>query len=131
MTGDKLEFFTQTKGDTVAEEKLETRKEFEELVNMQPKELTEWLETDESKSVGQDSGDGEAIGHKSGERIVAIKRKHVDDYSDNDYEHMERVISYIKRHSAQGPEDDVKESRWRYSLMNWGHDPCKEEGADC
>ncbi len=115
----------------MADDKLETRKTFEKLVNMQPKELADWLETDESKSVGQDSGDGEAIGHKSGERIVDIKRKAVDDYGDDDYEHMERVISYVKRHSAQGPEDDVKESRWRYSLMNWGHDPCKEGGADC
>ena len=115
----------------MADDKLGTRKEFGDLVNMQPKELEEWLETEKSKSVGQDSGDGEAVGHKSGERIVKIKRKHVDDYSDDDYDHMERVISYVKRHSAQGPESDVKESSWRYSLMNWGHDPCKEDGADC
>ena len=59
----------------MADDKLETRKEFGDLVNMAPKELEEWLETDESKSVGQDSGDGEAIGHKSGERIVEIKHK--------------------------------------------------------
>ena len=115
----------------MADDKLETRKQFGDLVNMAPKELEDWLETENSKSVGQDSGDGEAIGHKSGERIVSIKHKNVADYTDDDYDHMERVISYIKRHSAQGPDDDVKESRWRYSLMNWGHDPCKEDGADC
>ncbi|CAN5892665.1 DUF3140 domain-containing protein [soil metagenome] len=115
----------------MADDKLATRKEFEQLVNMAPQELGDWLETDASKSVGQDSWDGEAIGHKSGERIIEIKHKHVADYSDDDYDHMGRVISYIKRHSAQGPDDDVKESRWRYSLMNWGHDPCKEDGADC
>ena len=114
-----------------AEERKETRKEFGDLVNMAPKELEEWLQTEESKSVGQGSGDGEAIGHKSGKRIVEIKHKTKDDYSDDDYEMMGRVISYIKRHSAQGPESDVKESRWRYSLMNWGHDPCKEDGAGC
>ena len=25
----------------------------------------------------------------------------------------------------RGPKDDVEHSRWRYSLMNWGHDPLK------
>jgi hypothetical protein len=42
--------------------------EFGEAVNMSRKELEEWLETDESKSVGQ--GSGESKGHESGRRIV-------------------------------------------------------------
>ena len=30
----------------------------------------------------------------------------------------------VQRHLAQQPaEEDVGTSRWRYSLMNWGHDP--------
>ena len=33
--------------------------EFDEAVNMTPKELEEWLQTDESKSVGQSDGGGE------------------------------------------------------------------------
>ena len=39
---------------------------------------------------------------------------------------MRKVIGYIRRHSAQRPAN-VYTSRWRYSLMNWGHDPTKEE----
>ena len=31
---------------------------FDEAVNMSPKELEEWLETEESKSVGQSDGGG-------------------------------------------------------------------------
>jgi len=31
----------------------------------------------------------------------------------------------VARHKAQRPENIVT-SRWRYSLMNWGHDPLKE-----
>lgn len=43
---------------------------------------------------------------------------------------MAIVVGYIKRHCSQGgPDDNVKESTWRYSLMNWGHDPCKEDGC--
>ena len=98
--------------------------EFYDRVNMQPKELEEWLETDESKSVG-DSDDGESTGHRSGRRIVDIKRTNKDDLSDSDYEHMNKVANYIKRHTAQRPDGDVEESDWRYSLMNWGHDPLK------
>jgi hypothetical protein len=99
--------------------------EFKQEVNMAPATLEKWLKTDESKSVGQDSGDGEAIGHKSGKKIIAIKRKTKDDLSTADFEHMSKVVGYIKRHKAQKPKDDIKNSNWRYSLMNWGYDPCK------
>lgn len=99
--------------------------EWQELVNMTPRELEDWLETDESKSVGQDSGDGESKGHKSGERIVEIKRSKKADLTDDDWDHVRKVVGYVKRHSAQGPDGDVEHSDWRYSLMNWGHDPLK------
>ena len=109
----------------------ETIDEFMDLVNMQPKELEEWLGTDESKSVGQKEGGGESKGHRSGRQVVEIKRKNKADYTDADLGHMTKVTSYIKRHRAQGPESDVRESDWRYSLMNWGHDPCKDDDVDC
>ncbi|UYG01584.1 MULTISPECIES: DUF3140 domain-containing protein [unclassified Halomonas] len=100
-------------------------KEFREAVNMAPKELEEWLETDESKSVG-DSDGGESTGHKSGRRIVEIKRKNKDELTDSDYSHMKKVNQYVARHLKQPPKkEDKKTSRWRYSLMNWGHDPLK------
>jgi hypothetical protein len=44
---------------------------FEDAVNMSPKELEEWLQIDESKSVGQ--GEGKSKGHESGRIIVEIK----------------------------------------------------------
>lgn len=100
--------------------------DFKEQVNMTAAELEKWLATDESKSVGQDSGNGESIGHKSGERIVEILRKKKADLTDADEQHMHKVHSYISRHSAQGPAQDVEHSRWRFSLMNWGHDPLKK-----
>lgn len=107
------------------ENKEETYQEFKEVVNMAPAELEEWLDTEESKSVGQDSGDGTSIGHKSGEKIIAIKKKNKSDLTDADYEHMQKVVSYVRRHSAQRPHGDVTETRWHYSLKNWGHDATK------
>ena len=38
---------------------------------------------------------------------------------------MKKVIGYVRRHVAQRPQGDVSDTRWRYSLMNWGHDPLK------
>jgi len=100
--------------------------EFKEQVNMSATELEKWLTTDESNSVGQDSGNGESIGHKSGQRIVDILRKKKADITADDEAHMHKVHSYISRHLAQGPAHEVEHSRWRYSLMNWGHDPLKK-----
>jgi hypothetical protein len=91
---------------------------------MTAKELDDWLATEESRSVGESNG-GESIGHRSGRRIVEILEKKKADISDADLDHMRKVNGYVKRHLAQGPEKDVEESRWRYSLMNWGHDPLK------
>ncbi len=103
--------------------------EWRELVNMAPQELADWLETEESRSVG-DSSNGESTGHKSGRRIVKIKRSKKDELSDSQWDHMATVVGYIKRHCSQGgPADGVETSAWRYSLMNWGHDPLKDDGC--
>jgi hypothetical protein len=99
--------------------------EWQSLVNMAPQELSDWLETEESQTVG-DSETSESTGHASGRRIVEIKRTNKDDLTEDDWSHMGKVTGYIKRHLAQGgPEDGVEASAWRYSLMNWGHDPLR------
>ena len=99
--------------------------EFYDNVNMTPSEIEDWLDTDKSKSVGQDSGDGESKGRKSAKKIIEIKRTKKDDLTDSDYGHMQKTNSYISRHKAQKPSGDVEDSDWRYSLKNWGHDPMK------
>ena len=95
-------------------------------VNMTPKQLESWLETDESLSVGDTSGGGEATGHKSGRRIVEILHTKKADLTEDDVQHMHKVVGYVHRHLAQRPSGDVENTRWRYSLMNWGHDPLAE-----
>ncbi len=112
----------------MAKDREEVEKEFAELVNLTPKALEVRLETDDSKAVGQKDNGGESKGHESGRRILEIKQKKKSDYDEADLKQMSRTVSYFKRHLAQRPESDIKESPWRYSLMNWGHDPCKEGG---
>ncbi|RUR01122.1 DUF3140 domain-containing protein [Labedella endophytica] len=101
------------------------RREFHEAVNMTASELSDWLETDDSKSVGQKDDGGESTGHKSGRRIVDLLHTKKDDLSDDDLSHMRKVVGYVSRHTAQRPSGDVSDTPWRYSLMNWGHDPVK------
>ncbi len=112
----------------MAEDEKQIRDEFHEAVNMTAKELADFLETDESQSVGQKSGgSGESTGHESGRRIVEILHTKVDDLTADDHQHMQKVTAYVARHLAQGPtKGDVEDSRWRYSLMNWGHDPVQK-----
>jgi Protein of unknown function (DUF3140) len=113
----------------MSDENDDTKKEFDDAVNMTAGELENWLGTDESKSVGQKSGgSGESTGHESGRRIVKMLKAKKSDLSDDDYAHMRKVVGYTKRHLAQRPSGDAKDSAWRYSLMNWGHDPVKSGG---
>jgi len=103
--------------------------DFGEAVNMDAAELEDWLATDESRRVGWKGPDGsrsESIGHASGRRIVAILGKGDAHLTEDDLVHMRKVVGYVRRHCAQRPEN-IYTSRWRYSLMNWGHDPTKEE----
>ncbi|GAA2210965.1 DUF3140 domain-containing protein [Nonomuraea monospora] len=99
--------------------------EFGKAVNMTAKELEHWLATDESKSVGQKDDGGESVGHESGRKIIKLLQGKKSDRSDGDYAHMHKVVGYVHRHLAQRPSGDVTDTRWRYSLMNWGHDPLK------
>jgi hypothetical protein len=104
----------------------EVRRAFELAVNMTSAELRDWLRTAESRNVGfRRDGASESVGHASGRRIVALLGKDAAELSDDDYAHMRKVVGYVHRHRAQRPEN-IYTSRWRYSLMNWGHDPTKE-----
>ncbi len=112
-------------------DKKQVRADFAKAVNMTPAALGTWLDTDNSKAVGwkgeDGQGAGESVGHKEGRRIVELKGKKQADLTDDDYAHMKKVVGYVARHTAQGgPAHDKDHSRWRYSLMNWGHDPLKK-----
>jgi hypothetical protein len=117
------------------EERDAPRNEFEKLVNMTPSALRHWLESDESQSVGMTpSGEkvtqpnqSESVGHHVGERIIEIRQQKSSLMNDEDYRDMRKVVGYIHRHRKQRPAGNIEESRWRKSLMNWGHDPLKDE----
>ena len=96
--------------------------DYRRSVNMSADEIEAWLKTPESRAVGQKKDGGESVGHASGRRIVAILRTPDEELDEADIAHMRKTIGFIRRHRAQEPANMVT-SRWRYSLMNWGHDP--------
>jgi hypothetical protein len=93
---------------------------------MTARQIEAFLDTDNSKKVGQKKDGGESVGHASGRSIIRILGKKQADLTPEDYGHMRKVVGYVKRHSAQRPDGDVTDTPWRYSLMNWGHDPEKK-----
>ena len=104
------------------------RDEFAGAVNMTASELEKWLDTDESRQVGDKSGGSESTGHRSGRRIVELLHTKAADLTDDDLAHMRKVVGYVHRHLEQRPDKpagELAETPWRYSLMNWGHDPLK------
>ena len=104
------------------------RRDFAAAVNMSACELEDWLQTSESQRVGWKGADDlmrESVVHAAGRRIVVILRKRASELTTDDYAHMRKAIGFVRRHSAQRP-DNIYMSRWRYSLMNWGHDPIKD-----
>jgi hypothetical protein len=100
----------------------QTYRAFKHVVNMSAASLARWLGTDESRSVGDGPA---AAGHPSGRRIVELLHTKKADLTDADYAHMHEVIGYVTRRLAQRPDGDVRDTRWRWSLMNRGHDPLK------
>jgi Protein of unknown function (DUF3140) len=99
----------------VTDEDEKAIREFKKSVNMSPKKLEQWLETEESKRVGfREVEASESVGHKSGKHIIEILEKKQSDYKGDDLKHIHKVVGYIHRHLAQKPDGDITETNWRY-----------------
>lgn len=100
---------------------------FRAAVNMTPGEIEDWLSRPESLSVGMiRPGETESVGRQYGRRVIDILRRGAEPDAE-DLKAMRKVAGYVARHSAQRPRGDITRSRWRFALMNWGHDPVKRE----
>ncbi|KAM0556088.1 hypothetical protein ACHAPJ_006076 [Fusarium lateritium] len=121
----------------------EVIQEFNEVVNMTASELEKWLKSDDSNSAGwpKEDENGETVGHDSGRKIVEIlkenPKKDPKKYTDEQVQHMRKVVSYCKRHLAQETKtnkdkspEEVKKTKSYASLKNWGHDFLKAQGKE-
>jgi len=102
-------------------------REFAAAVNMSAAELEAWLAGEESRRVGWTRpGEAESVGRAAGREIVRILGTAPLALDEADYRLMREAAGVVRRHLAQRP-DNIVTSRWRYALMNWGHDPLKEQ----
>lgn len=87
---------------TRPDERKEAILAFHDAVNMTAEQIEDWLQTGESRAVGQkESDDAESTGHASGRRIVALLGTKQGQYTDDDLAHMRKVTGYVHRHLAQ------------------------------
>lgn len=116
---------TQTRSDTHNDsDRTGIVRDFKAVVNMSAARLQRWLASEASRTVGFKGAPGrESVGHASGRRIVRLLSKPRDALTAGDLAHMRKVVGYVHRHLAQRPQGNVRDTPWRYSLMNWGHDP--------
>jgi hypothetical protein len=100
---------------------------FGAAVNMTADELRFWLETPQSSAVGfLRRGETESVGRQAGRRNLLLLKTPADELTESDLVQMRRTVGFVKRHAAQRPSGDIAHSRWRFALMNWGHDPLRK-----
>ena len=99
--------------------------DWQRAVNLDAEVLERWLDTAESRTLGE-TGDDEVTGHSSGRRSVHVLRTARSDLTRADVAHMKVVVGHVHEQLAHRPDGDVTDTPWRYSLMNWGHDPLQD-----
>ena len=123
--------------ESVEDEKEETYKKWNELVNMSPKELSDFIDSEEGEEAGlsrKDARDAGAGGRKitsgrdSARAIVRMLKRDKEEWSDNDWKWANKQINFISRmRGNEGPNRDEKgrPTRKLLALKIWGHDPEK------
>ena len=97
--------------------------EFKSMINVPRDQLQRWLNTPESRKLR--FPEEPKNGKRSGEAILKILAKRQDKITSDDVDYMRRVIEFVGPRLQKRPKGDIVASNWRYSLMNWGHDPSK------
>lgn len=123
--------------ESVEDEREETYKKWNELVNMSPRELSDFIDSEEGEEAGlsrKDARDAGAGGKKitsgrdSARAIVRMLKRDKEEWSDNDWMWANKQINFISRMKGnEGPNRDEKgrPTRKLLALKIWGHDPEK------
>jgi hypothetical protein len=100
--------------------------EWRTAVNMTATQLEDWLETKDSASVHDSGTAGGSTARATGRRIVSLLHEHQADITDDEAAFMRTVVAEIHHHLGTGvPQHDQAHSKWRFALMNLGHDPLR------
>lgn len=114
--------------DTDTDARQATILEFKVAVNLSAGQIERWLDTEESKAVGQkQGGTGETTDFAMGRKIADLLAKKQRNYGD-DLAKMRKGAGYTERHLAQRPDGDATHISWRRSFITWGHAPLMMDG---
>jgi hypothetical protein len=105
-------------------------REWKHLVNMSPRSLRSFMNSNEGKAAGLSKSAAKSLGigrgWDSAKAILRMKAKPIERWSTDDWDWAKRQVSFIKRMSGnKGPLYDAKGNKTRKhtSLLIWGHDP--------
>ena len=98
--------------------------EFHRVVNMNSRELAEWLRTLSADEDAEQLPD--QAGSETGRHVLAILQKRKVDLTEDDERVMSNVVKRIQAERGIEPEPTAGQDHWRHRLMTLGHDPLKE-----
>jgi hypothetical protein len=97
--------------------------EFHRVVNMNSRELRDWLVT---RDAGEDAEPmPDQAGTPKGQEVLAILGKRRRDITDEDAHVMRRVVDRVYEQRRDDLEPTAGQAAWRHKLMSIGHDPLK------
>jgi hypothetical protein len=100
--------------------------DFRSVVNVSSDQLARWLSTPESNKIHFPDEPKLNPGNKvPGPVILSLLKKRREKYTETDFDQMDNVVRFVRERLTKKPKGDIVASNWRYSLMNWGHDPTK------
>jgi hypothetical protein len=105
--------------------------EFHAVVNMNSRELADWLRLEAADEQGAEvqphkpvSRDAAARG-STGERVLHILSQRKADVDAADVAVMREVIDLVRSERGEELEPTAGDADWRHRLMSVGHDPLK------
>ncbi|WP_394429474.1 DUF3140 domain-containing protein [Streptomyces sp. SGAir0957] len=106
--------------------------EFHAVVNMNARELGDWLRTRFADETTEQLPD--QAGTQNGRRVLEILGKRRKDLTPDDIRVMRKVVDTVTAERGADMELTAGEPHWRHRLMSLGHDPLKplasEHGGD-
>ena len=97
--------------------------EFHEVVNMTSRELRDWLRESQATLDAEPLPD--QAGNPVGQQVLSILAKRRTDLTAEDAEVMAAVVDRIRTERGDALEATAGDAKWRYGLMDLGHDPLK------
>jgi len=113
-------------GQTVIKTPTDIFTEFQVYNNMSALELENWFKSEAFKTPAKAGCDVDfVIDKKVTQKLIKIIFKKKYRLTKGDFTCMEKVNNLIATIYQKKPNSDLTHTKWRYALMNLGHDPLK------